>query len=110
MERSSAALIAHYLWLLQGAVQLHQHSVKQRQTAHVPLRERKKKKSGRGAEIKNLPVIYKPTVVFYLKVDVKLKDEDGPKPDQEAASKKQTEGHRQGEAERSFPLSTCNVY
>lgn len=50
--------------------------------------KREKKKSRRGAEIKNLPVIYKPTVVFYLKVDVKLKDEDGPDPDQEAASKK----------------------
>lgn len=87
MDLSSAALIAHYLWLLQGAAQLHQHNLKQRRTAHNPLQQKKKRG---GAEITNPPVIFKPTAVFYLKVDVKLKDEDGPDPDQEAASKKQT--------------------
>lgn len=37
--------------------------------------------------------------MFYLKVDVKLKDEDGPDPDQEAASKKQTETQTGGDWE-----------
>lgn len=81
MELSSAALIAHYLWLLQGAAQPYQHNLIQRRTAHIQL---KGEKNGE-AEITSPPVIYKPTAVFYLKVDVKLKDEDGPDPDQEAA-------------------------
>lgn len=49
------------------------------------------------------PDIYNPSAVFYLKVDVKLKVQDGPDPGQEASSRKrETERHREGGREREY--------